>query len=520
MKRSLIAALVIVYSLATLFYFFYVERIIYNDYLLHEEDTIEAYTRSISNVLAGQIDDVISDFNFLSQTYTSDTAVDIVNQLNPFLYDVSLTNTEPVGEEDVFFLGEYKNARISAFFNGEYTGLQLTADTSVSPGYTFISAFVKLTETAGFYSSLTDTGSFERVVLVTDRDGRILYNSNGVADFSMISDAIKNAVLSYKGNIIEILIAGSPYYLSSAFVSPGDLIVIVYLPKHVLNRHIHSFLFKITSAVSVFFLILLIISILFVIRFIKPVELLTKHLESFSKDGIALKITGNFKGKNAEAVSAFNKMIDERSSFEKEILEAAEYERTRIGIELHDDIGQILTGANFYLMDIQSKDHVITSRDIDGLHELINQALHKVRITARGLYPVIVNENGLIGLIENFIDGFGMHSGIEFNFAHGVSVPVRDEFILFNIFRIIQEAVTNAIKHSECTLISIRLDADESVLKVSICDNGLGINNFTGDGIGLRSMKYRAGLMNAIFSISENTPGTCITLIIRRNENE
>jgi len=195
---------------------------------LHEEDTIEAYTRSISNVLAGQIDDVISDFNFLSQTYTSDTAVDIVNQLNPFLYDVSLTNTEPVGEEDVFFLGEYKNARISAFFNGEYTGLQLTADTSVSPGYTFISAFVKLTETAGFYSSLTDTGSFERVVLVTDRDGRILYNSNGVADFSMISDAIKNAVLSYKGNIIEILIAGSPYYLSSAFVSPGDLIVIVY----------------------------------------------------------------------------------------------------------------------------------------------------------------------------------------------------------------------------------------------------------------------------------------------------
>ncbi len=199
--------------------------------------------------------------------------------------------------------------------------------------------------------------------------------------------------------------------------------------------------------------------------------------------------------------------ITEMKTLQKEMATAIEEERQRIGRNLHDDLGQVLTGATFLLQSLKED---LASRgesqveDVKKIEGLVRNAVVKTRNISRILSPVEIVENDLIAALEEmalqvekiFIISCQVHCDDE--------VTIKDNLVATNLFYIIREAVTNALKHSYANRIDIQVRLQGDALMVSVRDDGVGVVDHIGaKGLGLRIMKYRAGLIGANVAFSE-----------------
>ncbi len=201
------------------------------------------------------------------------------------------------------------------------------------------------------------------------------------------------------------------------------------------------------------------------------------------------------------------------------IIEAEEKERQRIGADLHDGIGQILTAAKFNL-------NAINELPLEEPHksvllkteELVKQGAVEVRQVSHLMMPQTLLQAGLTYALENFINKIEhttkMHLSIT---GLGNDLP-NDKAII--IYRIIQEAVNNILKHAQATIAYINIINDGNEISISIEDNGQGFNtDNTSEGIGLSNIKYRVAYLNGHLEInSAKDKGTLINIIIPRNE--
>lgn len=187
-------------------------------------------------------------------------------------------------------------------------------------------------------------------------------------------------------------------------------------------------------------------------------------------------------------------VTDERR-MERDILEVSEQERERIGQDLHDDLGQILTGISLLAKGLQQKlarSAPTEADEVGQIDEHIKNAISQTRALARGLLPIGLEKHGLEGALEELTNNVDSIYGIQCSFE-GVAVDL-ERADARHVFRIAQEAVNNALKHGEATQIDVRLiDNGENRILI-IEDNGVGISNDVdaGVGMGLRLMKYRA----------------------------
>ncbi|OIR07799.1 sensor protein VraS [mine drainage metagenome] len=215
-----------------------------------------------------------------------------------------------------------------------------------------------------------------------------------------------------------------------------------------------------------------------------------------------------------------------RKVLERKVLEVSEEAQAQIGREMHDDLGQLLTGAAYLASSLAnrlSKVDQTASKQAEVLKGITQDAIKRSRYISHSLIPFNVADRGLRQGLEQFAEDVTIVSGIPCEVHVSGDVEIIDFMIATNLYRITQEAINNAVKHSKATHLSIDLYADARQILLTIADNGVGLPRdyeVEKKGFGMLNMHYRAQLIGAKLSIdSREGGGTKISLDLPFSEN-
>lgn len=209
--------------------------------------------------------------------------------------------------------------------------------------------------------------------------------------------------------------------------------------------------------------------------------------------------------------------VSERKQLEATLLDAIGREQRRFADDLHDGLGQDLTGLSLLLGAFaRAAAHGVgpAAQDLERAHEVARHAIASCRSIAHGLSPVTATQGGLVAGLRALVARLNTGSGPTVDFSSfeatrlGLSPSATE-----HLYRIAQEALSNALRHAHATAIKVTLDVEATKVRLEICDDGDGVQvGATGEmGLGLRTMRYRASLLGARFQISPSEPaGTCI----------
>lgn len=207
----------------------------------------------------------------------------------------------------------------------------------------------------------------------------------------------------------------------------------------------------------------------------------------------------------------------ERKRLEKSILEISEREKARIAQDLHDGLGQHLTGVAFLSKVLEHKLSERQSPDVDDakkIARLVNEAINQTRELARGLLPVQAESKGLMSALQHLAAEIEELFNVSCHFKCEDDLVIRDLDLATHLYRIAQEAVTNAIKHGQAGHIAIGLSRHRDKILLSIEDDGSGLPDQleSKDGMGIRIMNYRANMIGAALDIQKKPGGGTIVL--------
>ena len=197
-----------------------------------------------------------------------------------------------------------------------------------------------------------------------------------------------------------------------------------------------------------------------------------------------------------------------------------EQERTRIAMELHDDLGQQLTGLKLelsWLVGRIREGRQATHGDIDQVRHQVDAAITAVRRIATELRPLVLDELGFGEAVTWQTGEFSKRSGIEVALALPAAASVKDDAVATGLYRIVQESLTNIARHAGATRVTVGLIADQNQLVLSVRDNGTGLaaGAREGGGLGLVSMRERATALGGQLSIrSVAGAGTTVEVIL------
>ncbi len=213
-----------------------------------------------------------------------------------------------------------------------------------------------------------------------------------------------------------------------------------------------------------------------------------------------------------ELVEANNR----RMEVEAEVLRISELERQRFSNDLHDDICQRLAGISMLCRSYSNQDTPVEKSQMLELAQLIGETLQTTRQYAHNSYPVELESLGMNHSLSNLCNSFAAQSGINCQYEWGMPKGVHfDKIQKLNIFRIIQEALHNVMKHSKAKNVQVTVKPENNKTVVRVIDDGVGFVQDSGHsgGLGLNSMEYRANQIGASFVIKSNKPhGTCVQL--------
>ncbi len=208
-----------------------------------------------------------------------------------------------------------------------------------------------------------------------------------------------------------------------------------------------------------------------------------------------------------------------RVQVEQELLLISEREKRRIGQDLHDSLCQELAAAALF---VQTAAHKMERKDPSGSKVLkeaariVNNNVGLARDLARGLHPIELTSQGLATALRELAFRTSEVRSVTCHCDCPRQVRIRDEAVALNLYRIAQEAVTNAIKNGKATVVTIRLVRDRKGLSLTIKDNGKGFSAArVSQGMGLHIMKYRADVVGAKFTVeSAEGKGTLVTCLL------
>ena len=213
-----------------------------------------------------------------------------------------------------------------------------------------------------------------------------------------------------------------------------------------------------------------------------------------------------------ERISSLRDEMAERQRLEEEILEISENERRAIGRDLHDSLGQHLTGAALAGQVLEEKlaaKALAETGDAKHLVGLIEESIELTRQLARGLHPVEMQEDGLMNGLRDLAAITTARFKVPCSFACDPPVLIEDSVMSTHLYRIAQEAVTNAVKHSNAKHITMALTRTDNGIRLTIEDDGVGVPDPLPqtDGMGLRILAHRASIIGGTFRVSRRKSG-------------
>jgi PAS domain S-box-containing protein len=209
--------------------------------------------------------------------------------------------------------------------------------------------------------------------------------------------------------------------------------------------------------------------------------------------------------------------VTERRELERELIEISERERQRIGYDLHDTLGQHLAGIAFLSKVLEQRlaaHHAAEASQAAEIVTFVNQAIEQARTLAGGLAPVTLETYGLVFALQELAASVEalFHCACKVSSHH--AIHITDHAVAMHLYRIVQEAVNNAIQHGKAPQITITLSVQlEGGMILTVHDNGVGFPPDVAKrrGMGLRIMHHRARMIGAILEVQHGAPGgTCI----------
>jgi signal transduction histidine kinase len=199
------------------------------------------------------------------------------------------------------------------------------------------------------------------------------------------------------------------------------------------------------------------------------------------------------------------------------VIEAEEKERRRIAQDLHDGVGQILSAAKLNLSGLESKLKLQDPEQSALLYnslDLVNDSIKEVRVVSHNMMPNILIKLGLASAIREFISKMGAVANLRIDLEI-IGLDERlDSTVETILYRVIQEAVSNIIKHAKANHISLQLIRHDRELTVMIEDNGVGFDRSAEfEGIGLKNITSRVEFLNGHVDF-DTTPGQGTTVVI------
>lgn len=217
--------------------------------------------------------------------------------------------------------------------------------------------------------------------------------------------------------------------------------------------------------------------------------------------------TAELKTANARLHAA----IAERRRLEYELLEITEKERRRIGLDLHDDLGQQLSGLALMTKGLElklAKRRARETSDAAKIHSLVQQAMTHARDLARDLAMLDLKGDDLPAALDRLARQAGELFKIACRFEVAGIIPPLESNVASQLYKITQEAVTNAIKHAKARTVGISLANGSGRITLTVHNDGLPFPNLKSPstGMGLRIMNYRANLIGASLEIKGDGP--------------
>lgn len=222
--------------------------------------------------------------------------------------------------------------------------------------------------------------------------------------------------------------------------------------------------------------------------------------------------------------TGFVRDITERKQLEKEIIEISNREQQRIGQDLHDGLCQELAGIELMCQVLEQKLTAKSKSEANRVGEIarhVRAAITHTRGLARGLSPVELEANGFMSALHELAANVQKQFQVDCRLECPEPVMIQNNVFATHLYRIVQEAINNAVKHGQARHIHISLKPAGGKVALTISDNGKGFSNETkkSGGMGLHIMKYRAGVVDAALEVRSGVDGagTTVSCVFRKN---
>jgi two-component system, NarL family, sensor histidine kinase UhpB len=270
------------------------------------------------------------------------------------------------------------------------------------------------------------------------------------------------------------------------------------------------------------FLVLLGLNLLLLRRVLSPLFRLTEVMSSVDPDRPGRRLSGvdPLSSEGQALAAAFNAMLDRLERARREAartaLTAQEAERLRVARELHDEIGQTLTAVTIQAERAADGDPALASQALQRLANAVRDSLDEVRRIARELRPEALDDLGLVNALIALCTRVGAQDGPRVIRELQGKLPALSPEVELVIYRVAQESLTNALRHSDARSVTVSLKADAKTVTLCVADDGKGMPaQPPGGTAGIAGMRERALLVGGRLGI-ETRPdqGTDVRLTI------
>lgn len=230
--------------------------------------------------------------------------------------------------------------------------------------------------------------------------------------------------------------------------------------------------------------------------------------------------------KNEDLFTGLIVDLSESRRLENKILETAENERLKIGQELHDSVGQMLSAITLITQNLARKlkaNSLPGVEELEEIIEMVKEADQETRHLAHGLAHIELENEGLLVALKRLCHRFQTLSKTNCSFECEPGIQIKDKMMALHIYRIVQEAVNNAVTHAKASRINVKLEREGSFIKLIVENNGDCFENSSVDmkveGMGLNTMQYRVEILGGDFNIGSTGKGlTQVKCLIPVNE--